>query len=131
VWLSVSCHTGAEVLYRRLAPFAGRLAVIHPGLTAIAHVDHALGQLCALTGDRQRAGEHFRSAISWCDTAGARTLAVRAQASYAEALFQHGEPRDRATAEALRGEAREAAAALGMHGIVRDLGQDHLEVASR
>ncbi len=76
----------ASMLYDALSPFAGRLAVIHPGLTAVAPIDQALGQLSALMGDRRRGKVHFEAALSRCDEIGATSLGARAQIAYEEAL---------------------------------------------
>ena len=49
----------APRLYEALTPFADHLAVIHPGLTAVASIHQPLGQLSALMGDRHRSEVHF------------------------------------------------------------------------
>lgn len=111
----------APTLYDNLAPFAGRLAVVHPGLTAVACVDMSLGQLCALMGDRRRSETHFDAAISRCREIGAITLGVRAQIAYAESLLPFDDVVAARTAEALLADASGTATELGMHAIHRRL----------
>ena len=111
----------ASTLYDALAPFAGRLAAVHPGLTAIAPVDQLLGQLSATTGDRRRSEKHFRAALAQCHEIGARTLAVRTQVAYAETLLNAGDAAARDTATMLLATAAETADELGMHGITQRL----------
>ena len=77
----------APWLYDALLPFAGRLAVIHPGITAVAPIDQCLGQLSALLGDRGRSEVHFDAAMARCREIGARTLEEGVQNAYAESLL--------------------------------------------
>jgi hypothetical protein len=112
-------HAGR--LYDALSPFAGRLAVIHPGLTAVAPVHQPLGQLSALMGDRHRSGQHFEAAISRCREIGARTLGARAQIAYAEAELDRGDAAATRNAEKLLADAADTAAELGMQALTRRL----------
>ena len=114
----VACYLGdterAPALYAALEPFSGRLAVIHPGLTAVAAVDQPLGQLSGLLGDHRRSEDHFQGALAQCGEIGAPTLGVRAQLAYAEALLARGELTAERRAERLLADAGEAAADLGL-----------------
>ena len=99
----VASHLGAVEhaphLYDALSPFAGRLAAIHPGLTAIAPTDPLLGQLSALRGPaaaaRNTSGLQF---LRWRQI-GARTLCARAAIAYAEPLLAYGDAAATRTAQ--------------------------------
>jgi DNA-binding SARP family transcriptional activator len=109
----------APMLYDALAPFADHLAVIHPGLTAVAPIDQPLGQLCALMGERARSEEHFEAAIARCGDIGAPTLDARARTAYAEALLGFGDAPARDRAEGLLTDAADLAAQLGVRPAAR------------
>jgi hypothetical protein len=68
-------EANARVLYGLLAPYAGRLVVVHPGLTAVTTVDHCLGRLAATYGDDRAAQAHHRDALDRCRRSGATALA--------------------------------------------------------
>ena len=95
----------APRLYEALTPFADHLAVIHPGLTAVASIHQPLGQLSALMGDRHRSEVHFDAAISRCSEIGAITLGARAKMAYAETLISFGDAPARLVAEGLLADA--------------------------
>jgi DNA-binding SARP family transcriptional activator len=84
----------ARQLYAWLSPYAGRLAVIHPGITAVAPIDQLLGQLSALLGDSPRSTAHFEAALARCREIGAPTLEASAQDAYTRARreFEAGVP---------------------------------------
>ena len=115
----VACYLGdterAPALCAALEPFSGLLAVIHPGLTAVAAVDQPLGQLHALLGDHRRSEHHFEAALAQCGAIGAPTLGVRAQVAYAETLLARGDVTSARRATRLLAEAGEAAAGLDLH----------------
>lgn len=56
----------AAELYERLRPYAGALAVVHPGVTAVATIDHCLGRLAATLGADVAARDHLSDALTWC-----------------------------------------------------------------
>jgi len=121
----VACYVHAtddgEALHAALAPFAGRLAVIHPGLTAVAPVDQVLGQLSALLGDRRSSESHFTAALALCDRIDAPVLRARTQVAYAESLLDLGGHDAANTAESLLDRARLTAVELGLLGLERRL----------
>jgi hypothetical protein len=104
----------APLLYDELAPFAGRLAVVHPGLTAVAPIDQPLGQLSALVGNRRRSEEHFEAALASCREIGAPTLEARAMVAYADTLLEDGDAASTRKAEQLLAEANTSMAELGI-----------------
>jgi hypothetical protein len=59
--LGVGDH--AELLYERLAPYAGRPATAGRGVSSYGAIDRALGGLAALLGRAGDAAEHLRAAI--------------------------------------------------------------------
>lgn len=65
----------AHELYELLSPYAGRLAVVPPGVTAVATVDHALGRLSEATTERERARRHYEDALALCRRGGIPVLA--------------------------------------------------------
>jgi DNA-binding SARP family transcriptional activator len=111
----------ARTLHDLLSPLAGQWAVINPGITPIAPIDHPLGQLQALMEDRDHSAAHFETALDQCNKGGAPTLAVRTQVAYAEMLRELGGQADRDRARQLLASAREAADELGLAGVVRHI----------
>lgn len=69
----------ARVLHEMLSPYAGRLAVVPPGVTAVTTVDHCLGRLAAARGNGEAARGHYEDALDQCRRAGAIMLAQQTQ----------------------------------------------------
>lgn len=101
----------ARELYTLAVPFAGRLVVVPPGITAITTVDHCLGRLAATLDDDDRAAAHFEDALRRCDEITAPVLAPRTQLAYSGLLRRRG---DIPGADALTIEALKASARLGL-----------------
>lgn len=111
----------AQALYDMLSPLTGQWAVINPGITPIAPIDHSLGQLDALMGNRDRSEAHFEAALAQCRNSHATTLTVRTQVSYAEMLLELGRRSDHDTAAQLLASAYDTADEFRMGGVTRHL----------
>jgi hypothetical protein len=66
---------GAAPLYEQLRPFSGCLLSLGFGATPFGSVDHVLGRLASVTGDRARADAHLRQALGSLERCGARPWA--------------------------------------------------------
>ncbi|MGD9572862.1 MAG: AAA family ATPase [Thermoleophilia bacterium] len=75
----------ARRLYERLAPHAGLIAVVGRAAVVYAPLDHHLGGLALLTGDRVAAVAHLERAVAAADAMGAVRWAARARARLREA----------------------------------------------
>ncbi|HEX6677882.1 MAG TPA: hypothetical protein VF486_23065, partial [Actinomycetes bacterium] len=103
----------AGVLYRKLAPFAGRVVVTNTGLLFLGAVDHWLGRLAATMG-RPEARGHLEAALVTHDRMGARALLARTRLHLAELLLDGGAPAERERAAALLEACLADAGPLGM-----------------
>jgi len=104
----------AQVLYRHLRPFAGRVVVTGLGLHFLGAVDYYLGRLAATARRWADAERHFGDAIARHQEMGARPFLARARLHFAEMLLARGDPRDHGRARLLLTVALGEAEALGM-----------------
>jgi hypothetical protein len=104
----------AEVLYRHLRPFAGRVIVTGLGLHFLGAVDYYLGRLAATMRRWADAERHFGDALARHQEMGARPSLARARLHFAEMLLERGDPRDRGQARSLLAASLGDAEALGM-----------------
>jgi hypothetical protein len=104
----------AQVLYRHLRPFAGRVVVTGLGLHFLDAVDYHLGRLAATVRRWADAERHFGEAIARHRQMGARPFLARARLHFAEMLLERGDPRDRERARSLLAASLGDAKALGM-----------------
>jgi class 3 adenylate cyclase/tetratricopeptide (TPR) repeat protein len=96
-----------------LEPLTGRMAVIAPGLSVLAPVDHALGLTAHAVGDLAAAETLLRQAIDQLRRMGADGLLPRTQVALARVLSARDDP---AAAGALFDEATARARQLGLGG---------------
>ncbi len=104
----------AEMLYERLAPYAGRQAC-GPDVRSNGAVDRYLGQLAALLRHYEHADAHFEAAHRLHDRLGARPWEAHTKADHARMLLARGEPGNRGRAVDLLDAAGEEYRSLGMH----------------
>jgi DNA-binding SARP family transcriptional activator/tetratricopeptide (TPR) repeat protein len=104
----------AQVLYRHLRPFAGRVVVTGLGLHFLGAVDYYLGRLAATARRWAEAERHFGDAIARHREMGARPFLARARLHLAEMLLERGDPRDHGQARLLLTSSLGEAEALGM-----------------
>jgi tetratricopeptide (TPR) repeat protein len=104
----------AQVLYRHLRPFAGRVVVTGLGLHFLGAVDYYLGRLAATMRRWADAERHFADAIARHRQMGARPFLARARLHLAEMLLERGDPRDRERARSLLAASCDDAETLGM-----------------
>jgi len=107
----------AAVLYGRLEPYEGQLAIRPPGSTG--SVDRHLGQLATALGAFDRAEGHYRKATAIYRELGAPGWLARTRLGTAELLLRRGRPNDRRLALELLGEATTTAVRLGLRGLAR------------
>jgi DNA-binding SARP family transcriptional activator len=79
----------AEVLYRRLLPYADRVAVSYPEIS-VGAVSRYLGLLAATLGLDEEAARHFDEALSLNERIGALPWAERTREDYSRLLNQRG-----------------------------------------
>jgi DNA-binding SARP family transcriptional activator len=112
----------ASVLYRRLLPYADRVAVMYPEL-GIGSVSRYVGILAATTARWDDAERHFEAALEMNERIGARPWLAHTQVDYALMLSARGEPGDGERALELVGSALEGYRGLGMEGFAADAGR--------
>jgi len=105
----------ADVLYRALRPWQGRVVVVGLGVACLGTVDDALGRLSAAAGRLRLAERHFEAALGLARRLGARPLAARTACEYAAVLRQRGAE---GRADRLLGEARHTAGDLGLAAVL-------------
>jgi hypothetical protein len=100
--------------YRLLRPY-GHLPVM-PSLAVacLGSAQHPLGVACLVTGDPERAVEHFEAAVAHNSALGHWPATALSRHRLAQALAIRGAPGDARTATRLRMEAAAEAAELGM-----------------
>jgi len=113
-------HTeSAAVLYGRLRPYEGQVAIRPPGGTG--SVDRHLGQLATALGEFDDADRHFRRATAIYTKLGAPGWLARTRLGSADLLLRRGRPADRRRAVELLGEAAATARRLGLRGLKRQV----------
>jgi tetratricopeptide (TPR) repeat protein len=104
---------GAETLYRRLLPYAGRHAVGY-GDGSIGVVDRYLGLLAAALGRLDDAIEHLGRAVDLNGQMGSRPWSAHSQHDLAGVLRRRADPGDVERADELDSAALATASQLGM-----------------
>jgi tetratricopeptide (TPR) repeat protein len=104
----------AEMLYERLAPYAGRQAC-GDDVRSNGAVDRYLGQLAALLGRYEDADAHFEAAHRLHERLGARPWEAHTKADHARMLLARGAPGDRRRAVDLLRAAAGEYRSLAMH----------------
>jgi len=107
----------AAVLYERLVPYAGQVAIRPPGGTG--SVDRHLGQLAVALGRFDDAARHFRRATAMYTRLGAPGWLARSQLESARLLVRRGRSGDRRRAGELLATAGATARRLGLGGVER------------
>ena len=107
----------AAVLYERLLPYRGQLAIRPPGSTG--SVDRHVGELAVTLGRFDEAEQHFVEATAIYTTLGAPGWLARTQVGSARLLLRRGRPADRRPAAQLLAEAAATAARLGLRAVER------------
>jgi hypothetical protein len=115
----------ADILYRHLRPFAGRVMVTGLGLHFLGAVDHYLGRLAATARRWADAERHFDDAVSRHQQMGARPFLARTRLHLAEMLLQRGDPADRQRARPLLAASLGEAEVLGMAGVAARVRSRH------
>jgi DNA-binding SARP family transcriptional activator/predicted ATPase len=110
----------AAVLYERLLPYAGRVAVIYPELST-GSVSRYLGLLAGTAERWAEAEQHFEAALDANERIGARPWLAHTLEDYARMLAARGERGDRERACQLAASAREGYRSLGMAGLAAPL----------
>ena len=111
-------HTeSAAVLYGRLRPYEGQLAIRPPGGTG--SVARHLGQLATTLGEFDDAEHHFQRATAIYTKLGAPGWRAWTQLGSADLVLRRGLPADRRTAVELLSEATATARLLGLRGLER------------
>jgi class 3 adenylate cyclase/tetratricopeptide (TPR) repeat protein len=107
----------AAVLYRLLAPYAGRFPT--PAAVAYPSVSHYLGLLSTALGRFDEAEGHFSAAAAIHERIGAPAWLARTRLEWARLLGTRGQPGDAERARELLGQARATARELGLGGVER------------
>ena len=107
----------AAVLYGRLRPYEGQLAIRPPGGTG--SIDRHLGRLATTLGEFDDAERHFERATAIYTKLAAPGWLARTQFGSADLLLRRGRPNDRRKAVELLGEATATARLLGLRGLER------------
>jgi tetratricopeptide (TPR) repeat protein len=108
-------RAGADALYDLLLPYAERVAVATPEMSAGA-VARALGLLATTLGRLDEAEAHLDRAIALNDRIGARPWSAYAREEYARALLDGGDAAQTTRAEELLLQAETTFRELGMDG---------------
>ncbi len=108
-------RAGAEALYRLMLPYAGRVAVATPEMSAGA-VARSLGLLAMTLSRPDEAESHFEQAIATNERIGARPWLAYAQEEYARLLLAWGDAARSPRAEELLLQAATTFRELGMDG---------------
>lgn len=108
----------AALLYRRLAPFAGRNVVVG-NVAYLGATDRYLGLLAATSGDASAAERHFDAAVAIDAKSGARPWLAFSRTDYAAWLIARGASGDSHRARGLLDFAHETARELGLAALER------------
>ena len=101
----------AAILYERMLPWRDQLS--YTGVTMFGPIERYLGLAASCRGRHGDAEEHFLRSAEICERIGAPTWLARTRHEWALMLLDRGEPGDRERAEALLGQALEAAVTYG------------------
>ena len=128
VWLADACallgdRRRGERVAHHLAPFAGRNAVLGPGMLCTGSTSRALARLAALDRRNDDARRLFEDALALNGAMGARPWLAHTQYEYAQFLLAGSEHGDRDRASELLEEARSTADELGMTALQQALKQ--------
>src|SRR5262249_34712269 len=107
----------AELLYRLLLPYAGRVVLLGGGVGSAGCGGRLLGLLCATMRKWPQAQRHFEDALAMNARIGARAPLAHTQRDYAAMLLARGAPGDRDRAGGLLHQALESARTLGLAGL--------------
>jgi len=111
----------APLLYERLAPFSGQLAVVSLSLSEFGPVSRGLGLLAALTGNHAAAERHLEEALALSREIDAPPHIARTSVDLAQMLATRAGNGDVARARELLDTASAAATDLGMAGLLADI----------
>jgi hypothetical protein len=110
----------AGELYRLIAPFAHRPAVLGPVVTFGGCLARPLGRLASLLGRWADSEAHFGLAVEMDTRMEAPPFVAMAQRDHAHMLLTRGGPGDRERADALLASARATAEELGLPRLARE-----------
>jgi len=110
----------AASLYELLLPCAGLNAVNCGAVTFNGAYSHHLGVLAATLGRWDEAEQHLANAASVHERMGARVFLGRTRLEWARALLSRRQPGDAEQAQALLGDAQNAARVLGLEVLARE-----------
>jgi hypothetical protein len=114
-WRALADIESADDLYRRLRPYAGRVALAGPPpLAAFGLVSLDLGHLARLLGDFEEARRHLLDAMVLAGSLRSRPFVAQIQCAYAALLLDRREPKDAHEAADRLDEALNTANDLGM-----------------
>jgi tetratricopeptide (TPR) repeat protein len=130
VWLADACalledRRRGERNAHHLRPFAGRNAVLGPGVLCSGSTSRPLARLAALNGQTEDAVRLFEDAIVFNQSMGAGPWLAHTQHEYALLLGASPSVADRDRASELLNAARATADELGMTALQADLKQVH------
>jgi len=135
----ICCFLGdlprAQVLYAELLPFAAMNVVLGPVLhTCSGPIAHFLGMLAAAMGEKQKAVEHFESALKMQKKMRMPAMRARTQYEYGRMLARSDCPDDARRGANLLAAALETARSIGMTVLQEKVGallaESRLEIAS-
>jgi len=108
----------AAVLYERLRPYRGQLAIRPPG--AIGSVDRHLGELAVTLGRFDEAARHLRRAAAIYTDLGAPGWLARARLGSARLLLRRDRPGDRSRAARILDDATATARGLALQSVEQE-----------
>ena len=110
-------HQRSTVLYDRLLPYRGLVALVGPAGSGC--VDHFLGLLATSLGRLEQADGHFREAAAVNERLAVPTWLARPRLEWAQMLHQRNGPGDDEHAAQLLSQALATAVDLGLGGVER------------
>ncbi|MFZ0678986.1 MAG: hypothetical protein WA447_02410 [Candidatus Binatus sp.] len=111
----------APILYRLLAPYAGRSATLGYGDVYYNCVSHYLAMLSTTLGELDRARRQFESALRFNRRMGAGVALAYTQVAYARMLLQCPGADERTQALELLQTARYTAESIGLKGLLAEV----------
>jgi tetratricopeptide (TPR) repeat protein len=100
--------------YDLLLPYGHLPVMASLGVACLGSAQQPLGTACLVTGDLERAVEHFEAAVAHNSALGHWPATILSRCRLAQALAMRGAPGDARSAAGLRAEAAAEAAELGM-----------------